>query len=129
MKRKRIISGLCILILIPLGFIAKEYHGTGAYIVSDKLAGMLYVIFWSLLAYFIFYRVNMKVLVLSVFAITCLLEFLQLISTPLLSTIRSNYFGRALIGNSFNWSDFIFYILGSIISYFIICRINKLSDE
>lgn len=129
MKRKRIISGICILILIPLGFMTKEYHGTGAYIVSDKLAGMLYVMFWSLLIYFIFYRKNLKVLVLFVFVITCILEFLQLLSTPLLITIRSNYFGRALIGNSFSWSDFIFYVIGSILSYIIICRINKLPEE
>jgi len=128
-KHKRIVSGICILILVPLGFLAKEYHGTGEYIISDKLAGTLYVMFWSILFYFFFYRINTIILVLSVFIITCSFEFLQLVSTPLLNTLRLGYIGRAIMGNSFSWSDFIFYVLGSIISYFIICKINKLSEK
>ncbi len=128
-KHRRIVSGICILILVPLGFLVKEYHGIGEHIVSDKLAGTLYVIFWSILFYFFFYRTTVKILVLSVFIATCSLEFLQLVSTPFLNAIRSGYIGRALIGNSFSWTDFIFYILGSIISYYIICKINKLPEK
>jgi len=121
---KRLTASIYALILIPLGILVKEYNGPGEHIIADKLAGTLYVIFWCLIAFTIFHRVNVKILITSVFVITCSLEFLQQLASPLLDAIRTNYIGRALIGNSFSWSDFIFYLIGAIVSYFALLYIE-----
>ena len=128
-RYKRIVTAIFILILVPLGILVKEYHGPARHFLSDKLAGSLYIMFWSLVFYFFFYRMNVKYSVAIVFAVTCLLEFLQRVTTPFLENIRSSYPGRALIGSSFSWSDFIFYGLGSILAYLIIDAINRSSGK
>ena len=119
------VTGIIILVLVLLGILMKEYHGPGDYFISDKLIGTIYILFWNLLFYMILIRIRIVTLVLLVLACTCSLEFLQLTTSPILDAIRSNSVGRALIGNSFAWSDFIFYFLGSVLSLAIISCIEK----
>jgi hypothetical protein len=53
---------------------------------------------------------------LWVLAITCALEVLQLWHPPFLQAIRSTFAGRALIGTTFVWWDFIYYIVAAAVS-------------
>ena len=116
---------LIILILIPLGFAAKFYTGRGEHLLSDKIAGSLYVIFWSQLAINIFIHKNHYKILALVFLITCTLEFLQLYTSPFLLSVRSTFAGRSLIGSSFAWSDFVFYFTGTVVSWLIIQLLQK----
>jgi hypothetical protein len=56
----------------------------------------------------------------SVFIITCALEFLQLWHPWFLEKIRSYYFGSALIGTTFTWWDFPHYAIGCILGWIVI---------
>lgn len=114
MNRKLILS---IIILIPIGFYSKFYNGIFATWVNNSLGGTFYVIFWTLLARLVFPNAKNIKIVLFVLLITCALEFTQLWHTDALQLIRTTFIGRTLIGNSFHWSDMIYYLLGSILSW------------
>jgi len=47
-----------------------------------------------------------------IFIITCKLEFLKMWHPSFLEFLKSYFVGRALLGNSFNWFDFPYYIIG-----------------
>jgi hypothetical protein len=49
----------------------------------------------------------------------------QLLDKPFLEIIRSNFIGQTIIGNSFSWSDFPYYIVGSVLGYLIIESLEK----
>jgi len=63
---------------------------------------------------------------MGVFIVTCLLECLQLWHPPFLEVLRSGFIGRTIIGTSFVWSDFIYYVLGCLAGWFWLERIRKL---
>ncbi|MFC2103653.1 DUF2809 domain-containing protein, partial [Bacteroidota bacterium] len=73
-----------------------------------------------------FSRKKVWKIALFVFISTCIIEFLQLWNPPFLENIRGNFLGRTIIlGHSFSWSDFIYYIIGSVIAYFILKWLQK----
>lgn len=112
-------------VITPLGFGTKLYHGPLAGWVELYLGGVLYVIFFILLAAFIFTRAKIWVLGGVVFGSTCVLEFLQLSHNPLLERIRSTFLGRALIGSGFDLWDFPHYILGAILGMTLLNKVCR----
>ena len=106
------------LALIPIGFALKFYSGPGNHWPNNYGAGVVYVIFFSLLAATIWpeekYRFRIPLIVLLV---TCALESLQLWHPPLLEAIRQTFIGAALIGTTFAWWDFPHYIVGALFAY------------
>ncbi|MFU8843307.1 MAG: DUF2809 domain-containing protein [Bacteroidales bacterium] len=120
MNRQRLIVGLLVLIITPLGFYTKFYEGAGSRWVNDSLGGLLYVVFWCLVVFIAFPKSRSSRIAVAVFLATCLLEFLQLWRPPFLEFLRSFFIGRTILGNSFNWMDFPYYFIGSVIGYFII---------
>ena len=50
---KRVIILILILVVVPLGFATKFYRGWGDNWVSNSLGGLLYVIFWCLVVFFL----------------------------------------------------------------------------
>jgi hypothetical protein len=48
---------------------------------------------------------------------TCALEFLQLWHPPFLEYLRSSFIGRTVLGTSFAWLDFPYYVLGCWIGW------------
>ena len=60
-------------------------------------------------------------------AITIILEFLQLWHPKFLEILRESYIGQAILGNSFNWIDIIFYFAGFGIAVMWIKGINKIA--
>jgi hypothetical protein len=114
-----------LVVIFILGILAKFYHGAGASVIADKLAGMFYVTFWCIFFALIFNHWSPVILVIIVLTVTCLLEFTQLLTYPFLNMIRSTFTGRALIGSSFSWSDFPFYFLGAFFGFLILISNRK----
>ena len=103
---------ISILIIVPLGIYSKFYSGQAARWVNDSLGGVLYVIFWCLFAFLFLSNTKPWKIAAVVFAVTCFLEFLQLWHPPLLEFLRSNFVGRTILGTTFTWSDFPYYLVG-----------------
>lgn len=126
-NKLRLILILTLIVIIPLGFSTKYYSGPAEDWINNSLGGLFYEIFWCLVAAFICIKVRPIKIALWVFIITCLLEFLQLWHPEFLELFRNNFFGRTILGNSFNWMDFPYYFAGSLIGYFILVGVKKLS--
>ena len=107
---------LTLVLIIPLGFYTKAYHGPASHWVNNSLGGVLYVIFWSLVVSIIFFRTRPWKITAIVLLATCFLEFLQLWHPSFLELIRSTFLGATLLGNSFSWLDLVHYALGFLIS-------------
>jgi hypothetical protein len=109
-----------LLIVVPLGFGLKYYSGPGFSWCNLHGAGVLYEVFWCLVAFFFFPgRKSIPYIAAVVFVGTCVLEFLQLWHPPLLELVRSFHVGAWLIGNGFDWFDFPHYAIGCGLGYLI----------
>ena len=102
--------------LVPLGLGAKLYRGPAESWVRDSAAGALYVLFWCLLVLAARPTLPPRAVAAAVLAVTCALEFAQLWQPPLLQQVRSTFLGHALIGSSFAWLDFPYYLAGALLS-------------
>ncbi len=122
LRNRRILTA--IVIITPLGFLTKLYTGPASEWVNNSLGGVLYVIFWSLLASLLFAKVRVWKIAGIVLLVTCALEFLQLWHPPFLEAIRSTFIGVTLIGNSFSWLDLAHYVVGFILSIALLTFIN-----
>jgi len=122
--RNKLIGTL--IFLIPIGFYSKFYDGPLDTWVNNSLGGLFYVVFWTLLLRLLYPRVNSLKIIIIVLVVTCTLEFTQLLNLKVLEMIRSTFLGRTLIGNSFHWSDMLYYVLGSGVSFI---WINYLEGE
>lgn len=118
MSKLRLYTLLSLIFLTPLGFYTKFYQGPFAAWVADSFGGLLYVIFWCLLGLFLFPRVGAGRLCLTIFAITSLLEFLQLWKPPLLTAVRQTFLGSVILGTTFVWSDFFYYFIGALCAWY-----------
>ena len=116
---------ISIVILIPIGFYSKLYHGPGQTWIHYSFGGIVYEIFWILAAAFIWKYKHPFKIALWVFLITCSLEILQLWDTPILGYIRSTFIGRTLLGTTFSLLDFPCYFLGSILGWAWILLLSK----
>ncbi len=106
-----------IIFLVPLGFGIKSYHGYGFNWVNNSLSGLIYVIFWCLVVFFLFPRIAPFKIAGVVFGVTSLLEIMQLWQAPLLRALRRSFLGRTLLGTTFVWTDFIYYLIGCLIAW------------
>ncbi|MBL7067802.1 MAG: DUF2809 domain-containing protein [Candidatus Marinimicrobia bacterium] len=120
-KRVLLVS---LLIVIPVGFYSKFYSGSAHTWVNNSLCGVFYEIFWCLILALFFKQLKPLNIALIVLSLTCVLEFMQLWHPPLLELLRDNFIGVTILGNSFTWSDFPYFFVGSLVGYF---WINKIS--
>jgi hypothetical protein len=118
---------ISILILVPLGIYSKFYSGQAARWVNDSLGGVLYVIFWCLFAFLFLSNTKPWKIATAVFAGTCFLEFLQLWHPAFLEYLRSNFMGRTILGTTFTWSDFPYYLVGCGIGWLWMKSLKKQS--
>jgi hypothetical protein len=107
---------LVLAVVFPLGFATKFYSGPAEGWVHGHAGGLLYVVFWCLLALVLWPKLSPWVVAGVVLVVTSFLEFLQLWHPPLLQSIRSTFLGHALIGSSFTWSDFPYYGAGALVA-------------
>ena len=126
-KRKWTI--LAIIIIVPIGFLTKFYLGPAHTWVNNSLGGILYVIFWSLLFFFIKPNVKPIKITFFVFIGTCFLEFLQLWHPAILELIRSYFIGRTILGNSFSFLDLFHYFVGLVLSFILLKYLNRIEIE
>lgn len=125
-KQKHFIWAVLILILIiPLGFYTKIYSGAGHVWINNKLGGVFYEIFWCILFFILLPKSKPKHIAIGVFAFTCLIEFMQLLDSSFLVFLRSNFIGRTIIGSSFSWTDFPYYIIGSVLGFLLLNKLKK----
>jgi hypothetical protein len=115
----RFLATAIIFLVTFLGFGSKFYPGPGAWWVNDHLAGVFYEIFWCLVVFFVAPRASPFWVASGVFLATCLVEFLQLVHTPLLQAIRSTFIGRVLIGTHFGFWDFPHYAAGCFVGWLL----------
>ena len=108
---------ISILIIMPLGLYSKFYSGQAARWVNDSLGGVLYVIFWCLFVFLFLGNTKPWKIATGIFAITCLVEFLQLWHPLLLQYFRSHLIGRTVLGTTFTWFDFPYYLVGGGIGW------------
>ncbi len=127
MNRRQLLIILSLIIVVPIGFWTKFYNGPAQSWVNDSLGGLFYEIFWCLLLGLIFTNSRPVKIAVSVLVITSILEVAQLWHPPFLEMLRGNFIGRTILGNSFNWHDFPYYLIGSSIGYLWLLGIQKLS--
>jgi hypothetical protein len=124
-RRGEVLASL--LVVTPLGFLLKLYSGPAQIWVNNYAAGVLYVIFWCLVLFFVWpRREHITKIAVGVFVVTSLLEVLQLWHPWLLEQIRASFVGRTLIGTTFAWWDFPHYLLGCVLGWLWMWGILKL---
>jgi hypothetical protein len=109
--------------IVPVGFDAKLYRGPAAEWVNDSLSGAFYVVFWCLVFFSLRPQWRPANIAASVLAATCALEFLQLWHPPLLESARSHFLGAAILGTTFDWSDFPYYFAGAALGWLWLNRL------
>lgn len=102
--------------IVPLGYVVRFYQGGQAWL-SDAFGSIAYEIFWILLVVFLFPQVSLLRTAIGVCLVTCGLEFLQLWQPPFLQVARDTLVGRLILGNTFSWSDFPSYFVGSVLGW------------
>ncbi len=127
--RLRLRIFLLILLIAMLGFGSKFYSGIGSSWVNDSLAGLFYETFWCLVVFMISPRLNALLIASWVFVGTSILELLQLWHPVFLQIIRNTFIGAALLGNSFNWLDFPYYLAGCISGVLLMNYLNHHSRK
>ena len=125
--RERIKILICLLIITPVGFLIwRYYRGTPDNWARFYSPDVLYVIFWSLIFFFFWpSRANIVRIPVIVFLMTCILEFLQLWRPAYLESFRATLVGAALLGRSFSWVQFPFYVLGLSVSILILVILSN----
>lgn len=129
MSKYRLLIILTLIVIVPIGFLTKFYSGPAELWVNNSLGGLFYEIFWCLVFAFIFPSTKPSKIAFWVFCITCTLEFFQLWHPPFLEILRSNFIGRTILGNSFNWNDFPYYIIGSSLGYAILTILHSITKD
>ncbi len=108
---------ISLLIITPIGFYSKFYQGPAQHWINDSLGGVFYVIFWCLVAYLFFPRIAVMKIAVGVVMVTCLLECLQVWHPPFLEYLRGNFIGATILGSTFMWTDFPYYIVGGLLGW------------
>jgi hypothetical protein len=103
--------------IVPVGFYTKLYDGPAADWVNDSLGGVFYEVFWCLAVFLVFPKARSRTIALSVLVVTCILEFAQLWHPTALTIIRSHFLGATLLGTTFSWYDFPYYVVGAAIGW------------
>ena len=106
-----------LLFIIVFGLIAKFYSGPGRAWLNDAFGGIPYEIMWIFLAASIWPKAKALPIALGVLLATCLLEFAQLWQPGWLLAIRATLPGRLVLGNTFSWSDFPYYLIGCAVGW------------
>jgi hypothetical protein len=120
---------LFLVIITVVGFYSKFYGGPAANWVNHSFSGVFYVMFWALLVFIFFEDWNPWFISVSVFLVTCLLEFLQLCHLPFLEVMRSYFIGKTLLGTTFTWSDFPFYAGGSVLAWICLWYFKRKQEK
>ncbi|WP_413162056.1 DUF2809 domain-containing protein [Capilliphycus salinus ALCB114379] len=116
---RRIVFGILIA-LIPIGLASKYYQGPLEFWVNNSFSSIFYEMFWMFLVVLILPRLSPGWVAFWVFVVTSALEFMQLWKPPFLQAIRETLIGRLVLGTTFVWGDFLYYVLGCAIGWLVL---------
>lgn len=105
-------AGLC----VPVGLGAKRVPVGW---VANHLAGGIYVVFWCCAALVVLPRARRSRVVPTVLALTCAIEFLQRSDAGWLERLRASRPGGLLLGSTFSWTDFPYYVAGACAAWWL----------
>ncbi len=117
MKKYRITILICLVFTVIFGLATKFYEGMFSEWLNNSFSSIFYEAFWIFLVIFIRPQLPPGWVALWVFIVTSFLEFIQLWKPPFLQAIRATLIGRLLLGNTFVWWDFLYYILGCTLTW------------
>ncbi len=120
MKKYRNIILVCLILTVILGLATKFYEGIFSQWLNNSFSSIFSEAFWILLVIFIRPQLPPGFVAFWVFLVTSFLEFLQLWKPPFLQAIRATLIGRLLLGNTFVWWDFLYYILGCTLTWIVL---------
>lgn len=120
---KKVVPWFLLFLVTVTGFATKFYSGPGGFWVNNSFSAVFYELFWCLVLFILFPSMPPWKIAATVLLVTCFLEFLQMWHPPFLQYIRSFFIGRALIGTSFTWSDFLYYAIGSGLGWVLLKRL------
>ena len=104
-------------VVTPLGFLTQVYNGWGSTWAATHAGGFFYVVFWVFVVLALFPSLARGRVVLGVAMVTSALECAQLWHPAFLERMRSSFLGRAVLGTTFDWSDFFYYAAGALAAY------------
>ncbi len=104
------------LVVLVLGFATKSWEGPARAWVADSLGGVFYVLFFCLFFHALT-GARPAAVAAWVVAGTCALEVLQLWHPPFLEAVRDTFLGQALLGTTFKWKDFPYYLAGGLLGW------------
>jgi hypothetical protein len=112
MNRNRLYYIILVIITIIVGLAARRFSNYLPDIINLGLGDAL----WALMIYWIigllFPKFDILKAALISLSLCFLVEFSQLYQADWINAIRSNTFGRLILGRGFLWSDFIAYSIG-----------------
>jgi hypothetical protein len=114
---------LLVLVLITALY-TKSYRGDYQYLINSHIGGVFYVLFGSLAFSAVFPRVMSYFAVLTSFALTCLLEFIQYLHLPFMVELTRMKTFAYLFGTSFDYLDFVYYIAGALLGVVLLWMMN-----
>ena len=128
-RKETLFTIISMLIVMTMGLFFKYYKGIASEWLNNSFSTLFYEIFWCL---FIFLWIRhpkaVNKIPVWVFIGTCIIEFLQLWKPPLLQQIRATFVGRMILGNTFVWSDFIYYIFGSLLGWLWLWQLQRVCN-
>lgn len=107
---------LSVVALIPLGLWVR-FQGPGLEWLNDAFGSILYELFWIGLVATIWPYWPPAWIAVGVCLVTCVLKAMQLLDWPLLQALQATWPGRLILGNTFTWSDFPPYFIGSSLGW------------
>jgi hypothetical protein len=117
-ERRSIVKTVVLIILVAaLGVLAKLYPSEEAMWVCNHLAGTFYVVELALILHLVFPDHMSFLLAMAAFLITSLVEFLQIWHPDFLESFRASFIGHTILGSTFSWLDFPWYLAGAIIGW------------
>jgi len=125
LRTRRMVAMISLAVVTPIGFAVKFYDGPAAHWVNNSLGGVFYELFWCLVLFVLLPRLMPWKIAAAVLSITCLLECLQLWHPPFLETIRGTFIGATILGTTFAWSDFCYYLIGCLLGWRYLYFLNN----
>ncbi len=129
MKKYRNIIFISLILTVTLGLATKFYEGMFAEWLNNSFSSIFYEACWILLVILIRPQLPPGLVAFWVFIVTSFLEFLQLWKQPFLQAIRATLIGRLLLGNTFVWWDFLYYILGCTLTWILLRYFKFYTEE
>ena len=127
--RDRRLTLLSLVVIVPVGYSSKLYRGPGAEWVNSSLGGLFYDIFWCLVVFLVARQRKPHWIAGLVFVFTCVIEFSQIWHPAWLESLRSHFIGAAILGTTFDWTDFPYYAAGSFLGWLWLCWLASDRDR